>query len=173
MCPHAVQNQASTRNDALPFGRSSSCRTTNISFPKPGALSLARFLLPPHKGHGGSGVFWNIFPTRPPAEPWAQPPSETVINRAYQVLSEKVDPVEYLIGYEGNAFACTGDVEEDLLSITAVHPMREDAVDAFLARAGADGSVVQQLVDRGQLIETEYGERTFYMRKLHLGASEA
>jgi hypothetical protein len=88
-------------------------------------------------------------------------------------VREKVDPVEYLIGYEGNAFAFTGDVEEDLLSITAVHPMREDAVDAFLARAGADGSVVQQLVDRGQLIETEYGERTFYMRKLHLGASEA
>ena len=111
-------------------------------------------------------------PTRPPAEPWAQPPSEAVINRAYQVLSEKVDQVEYLIGYEGNAFAFTGDVEDDLLSITAVHPMREDAIDDFLDRAGADGSVVQQLVDGGQLIETEYGERTFYMRKLHLEESE-
>ncbi len=111
-------------------------------------------------------------PTRPPAEPWAQPPSEAVINRAYQVLSEKVDRVEYLIGYEGNAFAFTGDVEDDLLSITAVHPMREDAINDFLDRAGADGSVVQQLVDGGQLIETEYGGRTFYMRKLHLGERE-
>jgi wyosine [tRNA(Phe)-imidazoG37] synthetase (radical SAM superfamily) len=111
-------------------------------------------------------------PTRPPAEPWAQPPSEGVINRAYQVLSEKIDRVEYLIGYEGNAFAFTGDVEDDLLSITAVHPMREDAVEAFLTRAGADESVVQQLVDRGRLIETEYGGRTFYMRKLHLGERE-
>lgn len=38
---------------------------------------------------------------------------------------------EDLIGYEGNAFAFTGDVEEDLLSITAVHPMREDAGASF------------------------------------------
>ena len=67
-------------------------------------------------------------PTRPPAEEWVQSPEEEVINRAYQILDEKVDRVEYLIGYEGNAFAFTGNVEEDLLSITAVHPMREDAV---------------------------------------------
>ena len=44
----------------------------------------------------------------------------------------------YLIGYEGNAFAFAGNVEEDLLSISAVHPMREKAVSEFLARAGAD-----------------------------------
>ena len=36
-------------------------------------------------------------PTRPPAEPWARPPGEPMINRAYQVLSESVDHVEYLI----------------------------------------------------------------------------
>jgi wyosine [tRNA(Phe)-imidazoG37] synthetase (radical SAM superfamily) len=65
-------------------------------------------------------------PTRPPAEKWVRPPSEEVINRAYQIFSERVDRVEYLIGYEGNAFAFTGDVVEDLLSITALHPMREE-----------------------------------------------
>ena len=63
-------------------------------------------------------------PTRPPAEPWALPPDEQTVNRAYQILREEVEQVRYLIGYEGNAFAFTGDVEEDLLSITAVHPMR-------------------------------------------------
>jgi len=46
--------------------------------------------------------------------------------------------VEYLIGYEGNAFAFTGNVEEDLLSITSVHPMREDAVKDFLKKANAE-----------------------------------
>ena len=77
-------------------------------------------------------------PTRPPAEVWAQAPDEGVINRAYQMLSEKVERVEYLIGYEGNAFAFTGNIEEDLLSITAVHPMREDAVSEFLGKARGD-----------------------------------
>ena len=106
-------------------------------------------------------------PTRPPAASWVQAPGEEAINRAYQVLSERVEHVEYLIGYEGNAFAFTGDVEEDLLSITAVHPMREDAVDTFLTRAGADWAVVRRLVAQEQLVETEYGSHRFYLRKLN------
>jgi len=108
-------------------------------------------------------------PTRPPAEEWAQPPREAIINQAYQVLSEKVDHVEYLIGYEGNAFAFTGDVEEDLLSITAVHPMRDDAVSEFLARADADWTVVRRLVAQDQLVETEYAGHHFYLRRLRGG----
>ncbi len=104
--------------------------------------------------------------TRPPAEQWVRPASEESINRAYQVLSSRVDHVEYLIGYEGNAFALTGNVEDDLLSITAVHPMRQEAVREFLARAKADWPVVERLILQGRLIETEYEERKFYMRRL-------
>jgi wyosine [tRNA(Phe)-imidazoG37] synthetase (radical SAM superfamily) len=104
--------------------------------------------------------------TRPPAEEWVHPPAEEAINRAYQILSGRIDQVEYLIGYEGNAFAFTGNVEEDMLSITAVHPMREDAVSEFLARAGADWSVIHRLIAQERLIEMEYEGRKFYMRKL-------
>lgn len=105
-------------------------------------------------------------PTRPPAEEWVRTPGEEAINRAYQMLDDKVEQVEYLIGYEGNAFAFTGNVEEDLLSITAVHPMREQAVSEFLARAGTDWPIVRRLVAQGQLIEMEYEGNKFYMRKL-------
>jgi wyosine [tRNA(Phe)-imidazoG37] synthetase (radical SAM superfamily) len=105
-------------------------------------------------------------PTRPPAEEWVRAPGEEAINRAYQIFAERVNPVETLIGYEGNAFAFTGDAEKDLLSITAVHPMREDAVSEFLARAGAAWPVVHELVERGQLVRTEYKGQRFYMRKL-------
>jgi wyosine [tRNA(Phe)-imidazoG37] synthetase (radical SAM superfamily) len=105
-------------------------------------------------------------PTRPPAEAWVRPPGEDVINRAYQILSKKVARVEHLIGYEGNTFAFTGNVEEDLLSITAVHPMREKAVKEFLARAGKNWSVVNRLIARDQLLEIEYGDHKFYLRKL-------
>ena len=105
-------------------------------------------------------------PTRPPAEEWVRSPGEEAINRAYQILTEGGDQVEYLIGYEGDAFAFTGNVEEDLLSITAVHPMREEAVSEFLARARADWSIVRALINQGQLIEMDYEGRKFYMRKL-------
>ena len=104
-------------------------------------------------------------PIRPPAEEWAQPPSEENVNQAYQVYSSKIENVEYLIGYEGNAFAFTGDVEEDLLSITAVHPMREDAVGEFLEKAGADWDVVQGLVEQEQLVRSKHRSHDFYLRK--------
>lgn len=105
-------------------------------------------------------------PIRPPAEPWAGPPGEADINRAYQILSEHVENVEYLIGYEGNEFAFTGNAEQDLLSITSVHPMREDAVREFLDRANESWAVVRDLLDRQKLVETEYEGHRFYLRKL-------
>jgi len=104
-------------------------------------------------------------PTRPPAESWVRPPEPKDINVAFQVFHEKLDQVEYLIGYEGNAFAFTGNVEEDLLSITSVHPMRESAVREFLKKAGADGSVVHQLIAQGKLVEADYEGQKFYLRK--------
>ena len=105
-------------------------------------------------------------PTRPPAVNWVRPPAPDGINVAFQVFREKLDQVEYLIGYEGNAFASTGNVEEDLLSITSVHPMRESAVREFLKKAGADGSVVHQLIAQSKLVETEYEGQKFYLRNI-------
>jgi len=105
-------------------------------------------------------------PTRPPAERWVRPPNEKAVNRAYQIFSERIERVEYLIGYEGNAFAFTGKPEEDLLSITAVHPMREEAVKAFLTRARADWGVVHRLIAQARLVETEYDGKRFYLRAL-------
>jgi len=74
--------------------------------------------------------------------------------------------VEYLIGYEGNAFAFTGKVEDDLLSITSVHPMREEAVTEFLKKANAKWDVVEKLLQENELLETEYQGKKFYIRRL-------
>jgi wyosine [tRNA(Phe)-imidazoG37] synthetase (radical SAM superfamily) len=107
-------------------------------------------------------------PTRPPAEKWVKTAGEPVVNMAYQKISEALgkNRVEYLIGYEGNAFAFTGNVEEDLLSITSVHPMRQDAVEEFLRKANAGWRIVKKLTREEELIELEYMGRKFYMRKL-------
>lgn len=105
-------------------------------------------------------------PTRPPAEEWVQSPDEAIVNRGYQIFREKLIHVEYLIGYEGSEFASTRDVEVDLLAITAVHPMREDAVQEFLTRGGADWSLVGSLLANRRLVMTSYEGHTFYMRRL-------
>jgi len=105
-------------------------------------------------------------PTRPPAEKWVEPASERAINMAYQIFDQKSIDVEYLIGYEGNAFAFTGNVEEDLLSITSVHPMREGGVNRFLAKAQAEWVVVEKLMSERKLVAVEYRGKRFYTRKL-------
>jgi wyosine [tRNA(Phe)-imidazoG37] synthetase (radical SAM superfamily) len=105
-------------------------------------------------------------PIRPPAEKRAHPPDEHTLNLAHQLFREKSIDTELLIGYEGSAFAFTGNVEEDLLSIMSVHPMREDAVSQFLRKAKADPGTVKRLVGSGQLAETRYRNRIFYIRKL-------
>ena len=115
-------------------------------------------------------VSYLAIPTRPPAEKWVRPPGEAAINRAFQRMDASLDRVEYLIGYEGNAFACTGNVEDDLLSITAVHPMRKDALADFLKKAGADWEVVRRLIARSRIVETEFEGRKYYLRKLDPGA---
>ena len=104
-------------------------------------------------------------PTRPPAEDRVHSPDELVINRSYQILSKQIDHVEYLIGYEGNAFATTGNIEEDLLSITSVHPMREEAVKKLLLKTGDDWSAVQKLINNGSIIESKHDGRNFYVRR--------
>ena len=105
-------------------------------------------------------------PTRPPAEKWVKPPEESIINQTYQVFKEKIKQVEYLIGYEGNAFSSTGNIEHDLLNITSVHPMREDAVKQLLDKTGSNWHSIEKLIEKGKLKETEYRGKKFYIRKL-------
>ncbi len=107
-------------------------------------------------------------PTRPPTEKWVRPAKEETLNLAYQIFSERLgdERVEYLIGYEGNAFAFTGNVKEDLLAITAVHPMRKEAVEEFLKKANAEWRVVEELLHENLLVELEYEGKLYYMRKL-------
>lgn len=103
-------------------------------------------------------------PTRPPAESWVEPPEEETLNLAYMKFSEILDRVEFLISYEGTDFTLTGKAEDDLLAITSVHPMREDAVRELLGKAGADMSLVEKLIEKDLLVKTEFGGNCFYLR---------
>ncbi|MFC1684260.1 radical SAM protein [Pseudomonadota bacterium] len=106
-------------------------------------------------------------PIRPPAERDVHVPDEERLNRIYQTISRRVPRVEYLTGYEGNAFASTGDPVADLLSITAVHPMREEAVQELLAKTKSSWAVIRKLIDEGRLWESTYEGRKFYIRRFH------
>jgi len=120
---------------------------------------LADFIaeLKPHAAYIG-------IPIRPPLEKWVHRPDEDRLNRAYQIYSDKLPKVEYLIGYEGNAFAYTGNAQKDLLSITAVHPMRKSAVENLLSKAGEPWALVDQLIAAGDIKESMYEGHAYYLR---------
>jgi len=106
-------------------------------------------------------------PTRPTAESWASAASEQAVTRAHEIfVGAGLPRVELLTGHEGAAFGTTGDVREDLLSITAVHPMREDAVRELLRRAGAEWNVVERLVEQGELAPVRYRDHRFYVHRI-------
>jgi len=165
--PHKKLNLDTILEWALSFSRSyqgklatETMLAANVNDEEENLRQVADFL-----GRLRPAVAYLAIPTRPPAVESVRPPDEHVVNRAYQILNEKVDQLEYLTGYEGDAFASTGSIQEDLLSITAVHPMREEAVDALLKKAGADWASVHQLVAENQIIETQYGGKTYYIRR--------
>jgi wyosine [tRNA(Phe)-imidazoG37] synthetase (radical SAM superfamily) len=112
-------------------------------------------------------------PTRPPAERWVRSPDEESLVRAYQLFAARVSGVEYLIGYEGDAFSSTGDIETDLLGITAVHPMREEAVRALLSQAGSAWEVIDRLVAQRRLVKSKYNGHVFYVRRFARGLKTA
>ncbi|GBD90234.1 cyclic pyranopterin monophosphate synthase [bacterium BMS3Abin04] len=105
-------------------------------------------------------------PTRPPAENGCVPPDIEVIHKAYQIFKSKGIDAELIIGYEGNEFSSTGNFVEDILNITAVHPMRNDAVESLLEKDGGMSSDLDSLVNSGELIKLNYNQEVFYLRNL-------
>ncbi|MGD8571485.1 MAG: radical SAM protein [Gammaproteobacteria bacterium] len=107
-------------------------------------------------------------PIRPPAQSNVHVPSEDIIVQAYEMLKAKLKNIQYLIGYEGDSFSSTGDPIRDLLAITAVHPMREEAVRQFLSKTGCDWSFIQDLLAKGKLKEVQFAGKRFYVRSIKM-----
>ena len=105
-------------------------------------------------------------PTRPPAEARVRPPRENQLQMAYEIFRKELPDVAFNISYEGDDFQATDDVASDLLGITAVHPMREDAVFKFLRQAGADKGILEDLVLKNRLVKIEYEGKTYYLRHM-------
>jgi len=106
-------------------------------------------------------------PTRPPAESWVIPPEEEVLNMAYQIFREKIKNVNMLITPEEGEFTITDDLQEDLLSIVSVHPIREEEIHKLLSEKRSDFSLVNELIKEGKIKKVKYNNKIFYIRKLN------
>ena len=120
---------------------------------------IAKYLstLNPHK------AFISV-PIRPPAERWVSPPKEEIVNHAYQVFRSYLgDKVELLINPEGSNFTISDQLEEEIISISSVHPIPEDYLRRLLEERGLPWNRIEEMVSKGQLKRVEYLGRVFYM----------
>ena len=95
------------------------------------------------------------------------PPPAKSLNKAYQIFTEAGLETEYLVGYEGNAFASTGDIEEDLVKITSVHPLKEEAVAELKNNCNADWKQINKLIDEGKIEKVRYKDDWYYVKGYH------
>ncbi|HAP37177.1 MAG TPA: radical SAM protein [Bacteroidetes bacterium] len=105
-------------------------------------------------------------PTRPPAERTVEPPSEEVLNGAYQIFHSMIPNVELLVYNEGTDFTYSSDAERELLNILAVHPMRREAVELFLSKADAHWGMIERLIDNHVLKEIHYSGNSHIVKVL-------
>ena len=105
-------------------------------------------------------------PTRPPAQAWVRPPSSDALVRCHHLFSKQVGNVEYLMGYEGDTFSAAGKPRENLLGVTAVHPMRAQAVARLLDRSGDSWDIVEELLRDGSLREVDYAGQKYFVHRL-------
>lgn len=105
-------------------------------------------------------------PTRPPAVKLTKAPDEEVLNHAWNLFNQAGINTELLTGFEGTTTGYTGNAETDILSITAVHPLRHDMLEELLHNDNAPAGTVEKLLDEGRIKAIEYNSHIFYLRSL-------
>lgn len=106
-------------------------------------------------------------PTRPPSEKNVMPSDPQNLNRAWQIFNDMKINTEFITGFEGTDTGYTGNPYEDILNITAVHPLREDSLVKLIQNDGADRSVVDSLIKQHLIKMVIYKGRKYFIRDYH------
>lgn len=105
-----------------------------------------------------------LVPTRPPLCDNAILSPINSINRAYQIFCDKGISTQIISGDEGNDFTFIDDIEEELLSITSVHPMTYEAVDKFIKESSSNWSLVNKMLETKKLRSVEYSGKKYFIK---------
>jgi wyosine [tRNA(Phe)-imidazoG37] synthetase (radical SAM superfamily) len=103
-------------------------------------------------------------PTRPPAEPGVTCPSPETLQEIIQICSSRISFMELLFDAEIGDFISTGNLVDDILSITSVHPLREEALRQMVIQAGQSWEVVENLLVLGEILSIFHRNERFFLR---------
>ena len=114
-------------------------------------------------------------PTRPPAEPWARPPTAEKLVEAHEVFRERGLRAELLAAPEPGPPELVGDDPVEALYRTiAVHPLPLDTARSLLAEKGLNPEEgLQRLLSKSDVVEARFRGRVFLARRPAAGARAA
>lgn len=101
-------------------------------------------------------------PTRPPAEDWVQAPSLSRLRDIFKQMARRIPVTELLIDQDIDQFISTGDLREDILAITAVHPLFETGLRNMIIEANGSWSIVERLIQENRLERLQYRDQVYY-----------
>jgi wyosine [tRNA(Phe)-imidazoG37] synthetase (radical SAM superfamily) len=106
-------------------------------------------------------------PVRPPVEKIVKAPDAENVNMAWQIFHKNQIDTELLTGFEGTNAGFTGSIYDDILNITAVHPLREDTLAKLLENDGAGYEVVDFMIMQHLIKTVSYEGNKYFIRDYH------
>jgi len=101
-------------------------------------------------------------PTRPPVESFATPPDRKTLDQLSDYLLKNIQNSETLFYPESDSFYAAGEIADELLGITRVHPMREDSIIKLIKDMGGNEEILHDLIKQGLITKTIYQNTNFY-----------
>jgi wyosine [tRNA(Phe)-imidazoG37] synthetase (radical SAM superfamily) len=113
--------------------------------------------LQPHKSY-------LAIPIRPPVVSSAHAPSPQAMKSYLQICTDRLPFIDLLFETEIGKFVTTGSLTEDMLSITAVHPLREKAVQELVDQSNQGWDAIEQLVENKEISVIIYNNEKYYLK---------
>ncbi len=107
-----------------------------------------------------------LVPTRPPAEVSAAAPEPLIVQTACSIMKQRGIQAECITGAEEGTFYFSDDFANDLLSILAVHPIREDVLKKQLEERKIAWTVVEDLIKNKLLGVYNFEGNRFYKKNI-------
>lgn len=163
--PHRALSLANILNGILEFRQkfcgklvSETMLADGLNDNEKAASQLCEFLLNLHPF-----LSYLSIPTRPPAETRITAPSPDALQKFLKICAEQIPFLDLLFETEVGDFVSTGNFAEDVLSITAVHPLREQALKEMVINTGNKWEIVEDLLASGKISCVSYRNDKFFL----------
>ncbi len=103
-------------------------------------------------------------PIRPTSEKYATAPEKETLKAIAEYIKAELPDSSMLCCDESNDYRVAGTIEDELLAVASVQPLREKAVREILRKYDRDWNTIKKLIDQEKIMEIDYADQKFYSR---------